>query len=84
MLTKTNDRLKYWALDIARLEEQRAELSDEIRQCYGMAKDEGFTPKALKQAIKIHSMDSDKRAKHDAEQLDMETYLANLEGRTLA
>ena len=81
MLIATNDRLKHHASNISRLEEERAEIAAVIREHYDTAKNEGFTVKALKQAIKIHSMDQDKRAKHDAEQTDLEIYLAQLEGR---
>lgn len=81
MLTKTNDRLSKIARDIRGLEDHRVELAEDIKALYAEAKSEGFTPSALKKAIKIHSLDADKRAKHDAEQTDLEVYLANLEGR---
>lgn len=81
MLTKTNERLKQLAGLIAGLEHDRAHIAEEIRDIYDTAKNEGYTPKALKQAIKIHSMDQDKRAKHDAEQMDLELYLRQLEGK---
>ena len=83
MLTKTNDRLKQIARDIRGLVEHRAELAEDIRALYEEAKNEGFTVRALKQAIKIHSMDADQRAKYDADQGDIEVYLANLEGREI-
>lgn len=82
MLTKTNASLKTYVDRITRLEEQRSEIAEEIREAFEDAKNEGFTVSALKRAIKIHSLDADKRAKHDAEQTDIEVYLANLEGRT--
>jgi len=81
MLTKTNARLTQLADQIGRLEEERLALNADIKEKYELAKSEGFTPSALKQAIKIHSLDADKRAKHDAAQLDLEVYLAALEGR---
>ena len=81
MLIATNDRLKHHASNISRLEEERKALSGDIKDAYETAKSEGFTVKALKQAIKIHSMDQDKRAKHDAEQTDLLLYLEQLEGR---
>lgn len=83
MLTKTNDRLNQIARDIRGLEEHRTELGQDIKALYDEAKSEGFTVSALRKAIKIHSMDSEKRQKHDDEQTDIEVYLANLEGRTL-
>lgn len=81
MLTKTNDRLNQIARDIRGLEEHRTELGQDIKALYDEAKSEGFTVSALRKAIKIHSMDKDKRDKHDAEQMDLEVYLAALEGR---
>jgi uncharacterized protein (UPF0335 family) len=81
MLTKTNARLKHFADSISRLEEERAELGVVIKETYETAKSEGFTPSALRKAIKIHAMDQAKREKHDAEQMDLELYLQQLEGK---
>jgi uncharacterized protein (UPF0335 family) len=81
MLIATNDRLKQIAREIDVMEQERRALSADIKERYDIAKSEGFTVKALKQAIKIHSMDQDKRAKHDAEQMDLELYLQQLEGK---
>lgn len=81
MLTKTNARLKDHADRIARLEEERRALADDIKEAYETAKSEGFTPSALRKAIKIHAMDKSKREKHDAEQTDLLLYLEQLEGR---
>jgi uncharacterized protein (UPF0335 family) len=81
MLQKTNARLIEYADRLSRLEEERKALSEDIKEAYADAKSEGFTVSALKKAIKIHSMDADKRAKHDAAQLDLEMYLAQIEGR---
>jgi uncharacterized protein (UPF0335 family) len=82
MLTKTNARLKEHADRIARLEEERKALSGDIKDAYDTAKSEGFTVAALRKAIKIHAMDQKQRDKHDAEQTDLEVYLAQLEGRS--
>lgn len=82
MLIATNDRLKHHASNISRLEEERAELGQVIKEHYDTAKAEGFTVAALRKAIKIHAMDAKQRDKHDAEQTDLEVYLAQLEGRT--
>lgn len=83
MLTKTNGRLQEIALQIGRLEEERKALAGDISDKYAEAKSEGFTPSAIRKAIKIYAMDSDKREKHDAEQLDIEQYIAALEGRAI-
>lgn len=81
MLTKTNARLKHFADEISRLEDERSELGTVIKETYDTAKSEGFTVSALRKAIKIHAMDQAKRDKHDAEQGDLILYLAQLEGR---
>lgn len=41
----------------------------------------GFNKASLRKAIAIARMDAAKRAKHDAGQMDLELYLAELEGR---
>lgn len=84
MLTKTNARLQHYANEIGRCEDQKAAASEAIKDLYDAAKSEGFTPSALKKAIKIHAMDAAKREKHDAEQTDLEIYLAQLDGREIA
>ena len=81
MLTRTNTRLQAIARDIRGMEDHRAELAADIKALYEEAKSEGFTVSALRKAIKIYSMDKDKREKHDAEQMDLEQYLQQLEGR---
>lgn len=81
MLSKTNARLQELALSIGRLEEERKALAGDIADKYAEAKSEGYTVSALRKAIKIHSLDKDKREKHDAEQMDLELYLEQLEGK---
>jgi uncharacterized protein (UPF0335 family) len=81
MLTKTNARLQFHADRIARLEEERKALAADTKDALEEAKSEGFTPGALKKAIKIHAMDASKREKHDAEQTDLLLYLDALEGK---
>lgn len=81
MLQKTNAAIVTYASRIANLEEQKAEITEDIKEAYADAKNEGFTVSALKKAIKIHSMDADKRAKHESEQTDLILYLEQIEGR---
>lgn len=83
MLVKTNGRLQEIALSISRDEAARKDLADDIREQYATAKAEGYTVPALKKAIKIFAMDKDARDKHDSAQMDLETYLAALEGQEL-
>lgn len=81
MLIKTNARLQELALQIGRLEEERKALLADIADKYAEAKSEGYTVSALRKAIKIHAMEKSKREKHDQEQMDLELYLEQLEGK---
>lgn len=81
MLVKTNARLQFHADRIRRLEEERQALAADTKEALEEAKSEGFTPSALKKAIKIHAMEKSKREKHDQEQMDLELYLEQLEGK---
>jgi hypothetical protein len=37
----------------------------------------------MRKAIRITTMDADKREKHDTEQMDLELYLREIEGRQM-
>lgn len=79
----TNSDLKQRAERILRLIERRDELSADIKAAFDAAKSVGFNAAAMRKAIKIAAMSSDKRAKHDSEQMDLELYLAEIEGRSM-
>lgn len=81
MLTKTNARLKHFSDRLIRLEDERKALTADIKGIFDEAKSEGFTVSALRKAIRIRSLDAAKREKHDAEQTDLEIYLAQLDGK---
>jgi uncharacterized protein (UPF0335 family) len=78
----TNSDLQRRATGIMALEDQRKDITTEIADRYQDAKNAGYTVKALKGAIKVARMDADKRAKHQSEQMDLEMYLAEIEGRS--
>lgn len=80
---KTNSDLRQRAVSIMRLEEQRDELTADIKAAYDAAASVGFNKAAMKRAIKISRMDATKRAKHDSSQLDLELYLAEIEGKQM-
>lgn len=82
-MTKSNSDLKERALRIIQLEEAAEEAKLDVKAAYDAAESVGYTKKALRQAVKLHRMDADKRAKHDSNQLDLELYLAEIEGRQL-
>jgi uncharacterized protein (UPF0335 family) len=79
----SNFTLKEAARQIAALEAQRADAALEIKAIYDAAKHYNFSVKALRAAIKVHSMTPGKRAEHDEVQADIETYLADLDGRRI-
>lgn len=80
----TNSDLRARAERIAQLEEAAKDARDDVKAAYDAAKSAGYTPSALRKAIKVHTMDASKRAKHDSEQTDLELYLAEIEGRSMA
>ena len=75
--------LHYFAKRIAALEDQAEAIKADIKDEYGVAASKGFNAKALKAAIKVHRMDADRRAKHDADQSDLIIYLDELEYRNI-
>jgi len=79
----TNSDLKGRAQTIQSLIEQRDDISAEIKACYDSAASAGFNKSAMRRAIKITTMDADKREKHDTEQMDLELYLREIEGRQM-
>lgn len=76
----TNSDLKERAARLIELEERAEDAKLDVKAAYDAAESAGYTKVALKKAIKLHRMDSDKRKKHESEQLDLETYLSTLEG----
>lgn len=76
----SNSDLRDRADKIIRLMEQRDDIATEIKDRFEDAKNSGYSVTALRKAIKVARMDADKRAKHETEQLDFETYLSELEG----
>lgn len=77
----SNSDLTRRAREIISREEAVENAKEDLKAAYDAAESVGFTKKALKAAIKIHRMDADKRAKFDSAQLDLEMYLAEIEGR---
>lgn len=76
-----NSDLRERAESIMRLMDQRDELTLDIKAAFDAAASVGFNKKAMRKAIKIASMDAAKREKHDSEQMDLEVYLSEIEGR---
>jgi len=79
----TNSDLRARAERLAKLEETAKEASEEVKAAYAAAASAGYNRAALKKAMKVHSLDNEKRAKYDAAQMDLELYLAEIEGRSM-
>lgn len=69
------DQLKSLVERIERLEEEKKQISDDIRDVYAEAKGNGFDVKALRQIIKLRKQDPNERA--EAETI-LETYMQAL------
>ena len=79
----TNSDLKQRAQSIIRLIEQRDELSADIKAAFDAAASVGFNKQAMRKAIRIATLDSAKREKHENEQMDLEMYLAEIEDKPM-
>jgi uncharacterized protein (UPF0335 family) len=60
------DQLKSIVERIERLESDKKEIADDIRDVYAEAKGNGFDAKALRQIVRERKQDKDKRAEHEA------------------
>ncbi len=69
------DHLKAFIERIERLEEEKKALSDDIRDVFAEAKNNGFDVKALRSVIRIRKLDTDERKEQEA---ILDTYLAAL------
>mgnify|MGYP002784448231 CR=1 FL=1 len=69
------DQLKALIERIERLEEEKAALSNDIKEVYAEAKGNGFDTKAIRAVVRIRKMDSSEREEQDAV---LELYLSAL------
>lgn len=69
------DQLRSYIERIERLEEQKSEIADDIKDVFGEAKGTGFDTKALKKVIAIRKLDKDERMEQEA---ILDTYLSAL------
>ena len=60
---------------IERLEEQKKDVSDDIKDVYGELKGVGFDAKAVRQVIKLRKQDKTER---EAQEAILDTYLVSL------
>ena len=59
------ERLRSFIDRIMRLEEEKANLSEDIKEVYGEAKGVGFEPKIIRKIIRIQKMDNEKRREEE-------------------
>lgn len=69
------DQLKALIERIEKLEEEKRELSEDIKDVYGEAKGNGFDVKVLRKIISMRKLDKDERMEQDA---IMELYMSAL------
>lgn len=76
-----NSNIQQRARDIAALHDAHDDAKAALAEAYDEAAAEGYSKAALKAAIKIHRLDSVRRAKYDEAQSDLLLYLQDIEGR---
>ncbi|MDD9331286.1 MAG: DUF2312 domain-containing protein [Wolbachia sp.] len=65
-LRVTAEELKSYVKRIEKLEQEKKDVQDHIRDVYAKAADEGFDTKVMKQIIKLRKMDDDYREEQEA------------------
>jgi uncharacterized protein (UPF0335 family) len=58
-------KLKSFVERIERLEGEKAELAEDIREVYGEAKSEGFDTKIMRQVIRLRKLEIQERREQD-------------------
>jgi uncharacterized protein (UPF0335 family) len=60
------DQLTSYITRLERLEQEKSDLSDDIKDIYADAKSSGFDIKALKKVLRLKKMDKNKLAEEEA------------------
>lgn len=71
----TREKLRQTIAKIERLEEEKREVAEQIKEVYGEAKAIGFDVKALRQVIRLRRIE---KAEREEMELILETYLIAL------
>lgn len=71
----TREKLRQTVAKIERLEEEKREVAEQIKEVYGEAKAIGFDTKALRQVIRLRKIE---RAEREEQDMILETYLIAL------
>lgn len=72
------EQLKSIIERIERLEEEKAEVADQVKEVYSEAKGNGFEVKALRRIVRLRRLDASQKAAHNEVETIMETYMAAL------
>ena len=71
----TKEKLRQTIDRIERLEEEKREVAEQIKDVYSEAKAFGFDTKALRQVVRLRKVD---RAEREEQEMVLDTYLAAL------
>ena len=71
----TREKLRQTVAKIERLEEEKREVAEQIKEVYAEAKAIGFDTKALRQVIRLRKIE---RAEREEQDMILETYLIAL------
>lgn len=71
----TREKLRQTVAKIERLEDEKREVAEQIKEVYGEAKAVGFDTKALRQVIRLRKIE---RAAREEQEMILETYLIAL------
>ena len=71
----TREKLRQTVAKIERLEEEKKEVAEQIKDVYAEAKALGFDTKALRTVIRLRKID---KAERDEQEMVLETYLIAL------
>lgn len=63
---ETDARLRSFIERVERVESEKAELAEDIKEIYGEAKANGYDPKIMRKIVRKRKMDAEKRKEEEA------------------
>lgn len=72
----TGQRIKSYIERVERLESQKAEVAEDIKEVFSEAKASGFCPKTIKKLVRLRKISKEKRQE---EQMMLETYASAIQ-----
>ncbi|KJS25692.1 MAG: hypothetical protein VR75_10295 [Hyphomonadaceae bacterium BRH_c29] len=75
MTEATREKLRQTVAKIERLEEEKKEVAEQIKEVYSEAKAFGFDTKALRQVVRLRKIE---KADREEQEMVLETYLIAL------